>query len=341
MVGRGISSRMSTNTSGNGAAALPLNVDAEMVATVTLEPNQGAMCILDEGLIRRIDVTLRGLKGRSDLRGLILASGSPRVFVAGADLKSIVAMSHAELEAYLAFGQRVFGLLCDLPMPTVAAINGAVLGGGLELAMHCDGLVALRGQVVPGKDGGAAVVKGYPIGLPEAGLKICPGWGGTNLLPARLKDPAEGIARTCSGQTWMIDQVETTGGAGLVDEFVPAEGGQAELLKAAKGWLLRNATVHAKRRDGKPLKWIGRSEVINTCAKAAMDVAQRLGAEAAVDPSRAVLKAVRAGLDGGSERGWGASLQVEREELNRLRGTPEGKGAIEAFFAKSAGGGKK
>src|SRR5262245_46013245 len=158
--------------------------------TVRLEEPGKPVVVLEHELMQRIEATLATL-GR-DVRGLVLASASERVFVAGADLKAIQELDDDQLDRYLRYGSKVFGMISDLPFPTVAAINGAALGGGLEIAMHCDGLVAAPGA------------KPYPVGLPEAGLCICPGWGGTNLLPARI-DPAEAIKRTATGAAMTFD----------------------------------------------------------------------------------------------------------------------------------------
>lgn len=290
-------------------------VDSARVAVLTLEPNQGPMVILDKPLIERLEATLTTLP--PDLSGLVLASGSPRVFVAGADLKSIMAMSQAELEDYLAYGQRVFGLLCKLPFPTVAAIAGAVLGGGMELAMHCDGLVASQPPLKDGQPG-----RPYPVGLPEAGLAICPGWGGTNLLPARM-DPAEAIRRTCAGQTMIVGEAKA---AGVFDAFADDA---AAVVEAAKEWLKANAKAHAGRTDGQPLRWIGRTAVAGAVAKASESVRAAAGAGLS-DEAGACLKAVDAGLT----EGWERALQVERTELNRLRAAPAGQERITAFFNK-------
>jgi len=297
------------------AAALPIDIDADRLATITIEPNHGPMVILDHALIQRLEATIIALRPQNPA-GLVLASGSPRVFIAGADLKSIDAMTTTELEHYLAYGQRVFGLLCTLACPTAAAINGAALGGGLELAMHCDGLIAA--PPAPGRDG---TIKPYPVGLPEAGLSICPGWGGTNLLPARM-EPREAMERTCEGRTLTFDQAVV---AGLFDEVAP---GQAELLGTAKAWLKRRADVVGRRRDGLPLRWLGRDGPRNAAHAALVEL---LPTRMAADPGRACLLAVRAGL----EHGWGAALVVERTELNRLRHEPAGKAAISAFLSKS------
>lgn len=285
------------------------------IVTLTLEPNQGPMVILDHPLIQRIEASLKSLP--ADATGLILASGSPRVFIAGADLRSIDAMSHDELDRYLAYGQRVFGMLCELRFPTVAAINGAALGGGLEIAMHCDGLIAAPPPMKDGQPG-----RPYPIGLPEAGLMICPGWGGTNLLAARI-DPAEGIRRTAEGKPMLIDEAAR---AGLLDAMAPSP---EALHSTAAAWLQEHRNAPGARRDGQPLKWIGRVDRKAACLAAYHRLLQDLPR---TDPHAAVLKAVHAGL----EHGWQAALDVERFELNRLRASPAGKAAIQAFLNKSA-----
>lgn len=280
------------------------------VAVVRLEQGERPVVVLDEPLIRRLDATLDKLP--ADLVGLVLASASPRVFVAGADLRSIMELDDEALDRYLAYGQRVFGRLSQLPFPSAAAINGAALGGGLEVAMHCDGLIGC-----PSTTG-----KPYPIGLPEAGLSICPGWGGTNLFPARI-DPAEGIRRTAVGKPMLVDEAKD---AGLFDVFIETPD---TLLESAKRWVIDRSKRGRIDRDGAPSRWIGRRER----AAATLTALDRCREE--LEPtgaSEAVLEAVNAGLTGG----WRRALDCEREHLVRLRRSPEGAAAIEAFFERSS-----
>ncbi len=310
---------MSTPTPAHASALKPLqvDVDASGIATLTLEQPGSPMVVLDETLIRRIEAALRGLP--KDISGFVLASASPRVFIAGADLKTIQADpanpdADRALDAYLAYGQRVFGMLCTLPCPTAAAIGGAALGGGLEIAMHCDALIGS-----PNASG-----KPYPIGLPEAGLSICPGWGGTNLLPARI-DPAEAIRRTAIGKPMTFDEAVQ---ARLFDDVAPAPDA---LVPTAKRWIAAHRD-RVGRRDGMPSRWIGRADRKPAVLAALAQLHAQPDPALQSDPARAVLIAVRTGL----EDSWQAALDVERRELVRLRNTPAGQAAIRAFFEKSA-----
>lgn len=280
------------------------------VVTVWLDqpgkPPDQQVVVLDLDLIQRLERSLRGLP--TDTRGLVLASASERVFVAGADLKTVQTQSDSDLSRYLAYGSKVFGLIPKLPYPSVAAMNGAALGGGFELAMHCDGLVA----------GPSPSGRPYPIGLPEAGLCICPGWGGTGLFPARI-DPADAIRRTATGSPMKFDEAVD---AGLFDAVASAGD---DLLSCAKSWLIDQPPPV---RDDAPARWIGRA----ACAAGVLDAVDTLRAELGdTGPAAAVLDAI----DGGLARSWRDLLACEQRHLVRLRHEPAGRAAIEAFFARS------
>jgi len=281
---------------------------------VVVRLDQGRpVVVLDHELIRRLEATLSALP--KSATGLVLASAGERAFVAGADLKAIQQLGDAELHKYLEYAA---GMLVELPYPTVAAINGAVLGGGLELAMHCDGLVA-----APSAGG-----RPYPVGLPEAGLSICPGWGGTNLLPARM-EPGEAIRRTAAGEPMTYDQAVA---AGVFDAVAPSPG---DLMATAVRWVAQARKAPRPMREGAPLRWIGRASAKGSPAEVVRALDRIRPELPDTDSARAVAEAVDAGLT----RGWKAALQVERDRLVRLRSTPAGKAAIEGFFARSGGKG--
>ena len=289
-------------------APLPIHVETDGpfqgIATITLEQPGKPVVVLDHALIQRLEAAILALPRA--VAGVVLASASERVFVAGADLRAISELSDTQLHAYLQHGSRVFVMLGQLPVPTAAAINGAALGGGLELAMHCDALIACPGA------------KPYPVGLPEAGLSICPGWGGSVLLPARL-DPAKAMEMTARGEPLMFDAARE---AGMFDDLAISA---SQLMTVAKGWIAK-ARARPITRDGAPPRWIGRK------AAAGLDALERTREQlVATEPGKAVAAAIDAGLT----RGWKAALEVEQRELVRLRSTPAGRSAIQAFFEKS------
>src|SRR5205807_10480493 len=128
------------------------------------------------------------LKGRNDLRGLILTSGKPGMFIAGADLKELGgAKPDPELTRKLVKrGLDLIAAFENLPFPTVAAIDGACMGGGLELALGFD--YRLAGS--------------HPkteIGLPETKIGLIPGWGGTQRL-TRVVGPNVAPETICAGE---------------------------------------------------------------------------------------------------------------------------------------------
>lgn len=307
-----------------GVDPLPIRQDdngpTAGIVTLTLEQPGKPVVVLDHDLIRRLEAALRALPKTAT--GLVLASASERVFVAGADLNAIQQLSDDQLLKYLAYGSQVFGMISNLPYPTVAAINGAALGGGLELAMHCDALVA---SPPPSRDGQPG--KAYPVGLPEAGLQICPGWGGTNLLPSRI-DPLDAIKRTALGQPMTFDEAAK---AGMFDAVAPSGD---QLLATAKRWILDQRVRGRMERDGAPWRWTGRigTAVTGRGPATVLSSLDRLRTELPeTEPVKAVLDAVNAGL----LRGWKAALEVEQRHLTRLRNLPPGKDAIAAFFAKT------
>jgi 3-hydroxyacyl-CoA dehydrogenase/enoyl-CoA hydratase/carnithine racemase len=105
---------------------------------------------------------------RGDFAALVL-TGKPFVFAAGADLKEFLGASAELAREGSRAGHELFGRLAALPFPTVAAINGACLGGGLELALHCDARTI------------SSAVR--HVASPEVFLGIVPAWGGTQLVP--------------------------------------------------------------------------------------------------------------------------------------------------------------
>jgi 3-hydroxyacyl-CoA dehydrogenase/enoyl-CoA hydratase/carnithine racemase len=120
-----------------------------------------------EEALRSLADVLDSLRTR-DWRGLVL-TGKPLVFAVGADITQFPGITPARAREGGRAGHELFGRLRELPFPTLAALNGAALGGGLELALHCDARTV------------AANVR--HLGFPEVFLGLFPAWGGTQLTP--------------------------------------------------------------------------------------------------------------------------------------------------------------
>jgi enoyl-CoA hydratase len=142
----------------------------DAVATIVLDRPR-ALNALDPTALRELARTVRGLRRDAALRAVVVTGAGEKAFSAGADIAAMAAMSAAEGHAYSRLGQEVFGRLEALPVPVVAAVNGVALGGGLELALACDLIVA------------SATAR---LGQPEIVLGLIPGFGGTQRLVRRV-----------------------------------------------------------------------------------------------------------------------------------------------------------
>ena len=124
-----------------------------------------------ESALDSLEAALNELEGQTDVKGLLL-TGKPFVFAAGADLDAFDGATAEFAERAARAGHDAFARLRGLPYPSVAAINGVALGGGLEIALHCDYRTVSTGA--------------RALGFPEVFLSILPGWGGTQLTPALI-----------------------------------------------------------------------------------------------------------------------------------------------------------
>ncbi|ADB50761.1 enoyl-CoA hydratase/isomerase family protein [Conexibacter woesei] len=122
---------------------------------------------LNAGVLAALEARLAEAAADPAVRVLVLAGGGERAFCAGADLDELRDLSGVAAHERLALGQRVMRTLERLPIPSIAAVRGWALGGGFELALSCSLIVAARSA---------------RFGLPEAGLGLMPGYGGTQRL---------------------------------------------------------------------------------------------------------------------------------------------------------------
>lgn len=123
-----------------------------------------ALNALNAQTLRELRTTLAELARDPAVRAVILTGAGEKAFVAGADITEMQAMSAAEGVTFAQLGQEVTKLLELMPKPTIAAVNGFALGGGTEMAISCDFILASENAV---------------FGQPEVGLGVIPGFGAT------------------------------------------------------------------------------------------------------------------------------------------------------------------
>ena len=158
---------------------------------------------------------LDSLAGRTDVKALVLLSRKPGIFIAGADVNEIAAADRNTDPEFIRGPHRTFLKLANLPFPTVAAIDGACVGGGCETVLSMDWRLASDSPKTQ-------------IGLPEIKLGILPAWGGTTRLP-RMIGLAGALDVILAGKVLDAKRAKK---AGLVDEVVPA----VLLEEVAKGY---------------------------------------------------------------------------------------------------------
>lgn len=130
-----------------------------------------ALNSLSGDVLTKLVAILRAENGNSDIRGLLLTGGGTKAFIAGADISEMQAMTAEEAQKFSALGQEATCLLEQLPLPTIACVQGYALGGGCEMALACDFIFATDRAV---------------FGQPEVHLGIIPGFGGCVRLPLRI-----------------------------------------------------------------------------------------------------------------------------------------------------------
>lgn len=190
------------------------------VAIVTID-RQEALNALNGELLFELGAAFELAESDAEVRALIV-TGNGRAFVAGADIAALQQLEggFAGREAALS-GQDVMNTLAALPFPTIAAINGFALGGGLELALACDLRVA---------------AKGARLGLPEVGLGLIPGYGGTQRLP-RLIGLGRALDLILTGRHVAAEEALALG---LVNRVADDALSEAKALAAT---ILKNAPI--------------------------------------------------------------------------------------------------
>lgn len=178
-------------------------VTGEEIVEITINRPDSLNALNREVLEILRDICSR-LKTDPSVRVVVIGGAGGKAFVAGADINSMSKLSTKDLQDYIELGQEVMSAIEALPVPVIAAVQGFALGGGLELALACDIIVAS---------------KKARVGQPEVNLGIIPGFGGTQRLIQRC---GVGIARYLTYTGEMIDG-QAAKEFGVVDLVVEPE----------------------------------------------------------------------------------------------------------------------
>ena len=244
----------------------------DRVCLLTFDRPESGANIFDAATMSELSEHVDVIEGDQSLRGLIITSAKKSIFIAGADLKTLLKQAGTgELGAFIAEGQRVFNRIAALKIPSVAAIHGACAGGGYEVTLASDWRVASDDPATR-------------IGLPETTLGLIPAWGGSTRLP-RLIGEDNAAEVILKGKLYSASEALKIG---LVDEVVTRE----KLLDAARRLIGKGKRPPAKisRSKGKtPVPSDPKSAraralgVITTGGANAIDESLKLELDAIVD----------------------------------------------------------
>ncbi|EHK0944142.1 fatty acid oxidation complex subunit alpha FadJ [Citrobacter farmeri] len=289
-------------------SAFTLNVRLDNVAVISVDVPGEKMNTLKAEFASEVRVILKQIRENKAIRGVVIVSAKADNFIAGADINMISRCKSAqEAETLARQGQQLMAEINALPIPVVAAIHGACLGGGLELALACHARVCT--------DDAKTV-----LGLPEVQLGLLPGSGGTQRLPRRV-GISIALDMILTGKQLRAKQALK---AGLVDEVVP----QTILLDAAVEWAKKDRPGHRplpvrERILAGPL---GRALLFRMVSKKTEQKTQ-----GNYPATERILQVIETGLAQGSSSGYDA----EARAFGELAMTPQSQALRNIFFAST------
>lgn len=285
------------------------------IVTVTMDMQGQSANTMSPAWHALIRDTVARLEAEKGLRGVIFTSAK-KTFFAGGDLKSLLAMDGADaaFAANLTLEKSYLRRLEKLPVPVVAAINGAALGGGLEICLACHRRIL--------RDSPGAIT-----GLPEVTLGLLPGAGGVVRLP-RLIGHKPALELLLSGRALAPSEALALG---VVDALCP-EG--EELTAAARKWILAQGDKPQQPWDRASVLDLGEAEMAETRAMIATARADVLAKTRGKQPAPLkIIEIVEAGLGLDFE----SALAFESRNFLSLLGLPETRAGISLnFFATNA-----
>ncbi|HDT1126666.1 TPA: fatty acid oxidation complex subunit alpha FadJ [Morganella morganii subsp. morganii] len=291
-------------------SAFRLTVRPDHTGVITIDVPGEKVNTLKAEFAAQFEAVLRDARQIPGLRAMVIISGKPDTFIAGADIHMIAGCTEAaQAQALSESGQRLFNLIENYPLPVVAAIHGSCLGGGLELAMAC------HSRVVTDSDK-------TRLGLPEVQLGLLPGSGGTQRLPALIGLMAA-LDMMLTGRQLRAKQAVKMR---LADDIVPPD----ILLETA---VARALSANPAQRAPVPFrqkleKMKGLRDIIFRMTR--KQVRRRSGGH--YPAAEQIIDVVQCGLEKGREAGF----KAEAAAFGKLAVTPVSGALRHLFFASTA-----
>jgi 3-hydroxyacyl-CoA dehydrogenase / enoyl-CoA hydratase / 3-hydroxybutyryl-CoA epimerase len=285
------------------------------IAVVTLDVPGAPVNTLSQAVKDEFDALFPRLQDDPAVRAIVLISGKPDNFIAGADIEEFTKVVTAhQAERLAGEGQQLIGRVAAASKPVVAAIHGACLGGGLELALACQYRIATDHPKTQ-------------LGLPEVQLGLLPAAGGCQRLP-RLIGLRAALDIILQGKS---ERAQKAYKLGMIDELVyPAILKQTAIAAAER--LARGEQPKREHNGGLTGLMLDRSPIGRKIvySQAEKTILKKTGGH--YPAPLAALEAVRAGLEDGVERG----LEVERRRFGELAVGPVSRQLVRIFFATTA-----
>jgi len=298
-----------------------LEINEQGIGIITMDIPGESQNVLKKEFKQDIQTILDDVEDNKAVKGLVIISGKPDSFIAGADISMLNAVTTAEEAKDISrTGQEMFANIEKLKIPVVAAINGPCLGGGLELAMACHARIC-------------SDAANTALGLPEVQLGLLPGSGGTQRLP-KLVGIQTALDMMLTGKQLRARQALK---AGLVDEVVVVnvlqEAAVKKALELAKQKPDRDVPFWKNLTSIKGIQKVvledipqGRKVLFDQATKRTL--AKTHGNYPAPE---AILKCVETGVNDGPEAGY----QMEAHLFGELVVSPQAQQLMNIFFASN------
>ncbi|MBX7165399.1 MAG: enoyl-CoA hydratase/isomerase family protein [Pirellulales bacterium] len=294
------------------ARTITLTMPEPDIAVLTFDaPGKGAN-VFSQHVLLELQEHLDALEKKPGLAGLIIRSGKPGAFIAGADITEFAAAENIDRQMIVEMctrGRKLFQRLSQVPFVTVAAIDGVCLGGGCEMSCWCDRRILTTD-------------KKAQMGFPEIKIGIIPGWGGTARTP-RMLGLANAIEMCSSGEP--IDAKKATS-FGLANDVVPGD----RLLQAAINMVRAEQATGDYLRDRKawsqPVTGLDDTELMFLSATAGAFIQQQTKGQypAPIKALETIINSARVDIEG--------ACNNEANAMADLFGTPINRSLINVFF---------